>query len=88
MFHVFIHQILSSQPTSVVEEEVSEESSFIVTRNCTCQHEDGCAVATLGGPVQGRNGGSIEVWDRLRELQRRNSELEQEKVGTTKMWSN
>lgn len=84
MFDVFLHRILLSQPTSVVEEEVSEESSFIVTTNCSCQHQDSCAVATLGGQVQGRvgSGGSIEVWDRLRELQRRNSELEQEKVGT------
>lgn len=87
MFHVFLHRNFSSQPTSVVEEEVSEESSFIVTTNCTCHHQDGCAIAALGGPVQGRvgNAGSIEVWDRLGELQRRNSELEQEKVGTEKM---
>lgn len=65
-----------------MSEEVSEESSVTVTSAaCGCQHESGCAIGAIGGQLPaGENGNSIEVRDRLKELQGRMSTLEQEKA--------
>lgn len=70
------------QPSSFVSEEVSEESSVTVTSAaCGCQHESGCAIGAIGGQLPaGENSNSVEVRDRLTELQGRTSMLEQEKA--------
>lgn len=70
------------QPSSVVSEEVSEESSVTVTSAaCGCHHQHGCAIGAIGGQMPaGENGFSVEVRDRLKELQGRTSTLEQEKA--------
>eukprot|EP00752_Nemacystus_decipiens_P007271 g6508.t2 len=74
----------NGEPSSFVSEEVSEESSVTVTSAaCGCQHEPGCAIGgQLPGPAS-ENNNSVEVWDRLKELQGRTSVLEQEKVNLT-----
>ena len=67
-----------------MSEEVSEESSVTVTSAaCGCQHEPGCAIGAIGGQLTGpagENNNSVEVRDRLKELQGRTSMLEQEKA--------
>lgn len=82
--------------SSFVSEEVSEESSFSVNSSCSCQHDPGLG-GTTGAMVEHEqqqlvvhedggereNGSSIEVRNRLDELQERNSALEQEKVTPT-----
>lgn len=70
-----------------MSEEVSEESSVTVTSAaCGCHHQSGCAIGAIGGQLPvGDNGNSIEVRDRLKELQGRNSTLEQEKVRKLKL---
>lgn len=82
--------------SSFVSEEVSEESSFSVNSSCSCHHDPGLGGTTGaiiehdhqqqekqedGGGVD--NGSSIEVRNRLDELQERNSALEQDKVTFT-----
>lgn len=79
-----------TQPSSFAE-EVSEESSVTTTTTtvtsaaCGCQHEAGCAIGAIGGQLlAGDNGNSIEVRERLKELQGRTSTLEQEKAREAK----
>ena len=83
---------VSGQTSSFVSEEVSEESSFSVNSSCSCPHDQSLGGITgsiveydhhqqqheVGG--DGETGSSIEVRNRLDELQERNSALEQEKV--------
>lgn len=65
---------------------MSEESITIEGGGCFCQHRDGCSTGergiVLGGQVKqaGEKGGSVEVRNRLVELQGRVAALEQEKV--------
>lgn len=66
-----------------MSEEVSEEVSSVTVTSaaCGCQHELGCSIGAFGGQLPaGENGTSIEVSDRLKELQGRTSMLEQEKA--------
>lgn len=65
-----------------MSQEVSEESSVTVTSAaCGCQHDPGCAIGAIGGQLPaGENNNSVEVRDRLKELQGRTSMLEQEKA--------
>ncbi|CAN0036925.1 unnamed protein product, partial [Ectocarpus sp. 12 AP-2014] len=64
---------VNGEPSSVVSEEVSEESSVTVTSAaCGCHHQHGCAIGAIGGQMPaGDNGFSVEVRDRLKELQGR-----------------
>ncbi|CAM9263839.1 unnamed protein product [Ectocarpus sp. 13 AM-2016] len=68
---------VNGEPNSVVSEEVSEESSVTVTSAaCGCHHQHGCAIGAIGGQMPaGDNGFSVEVRDRLKELQGRTSFL-------------
>ncbi|CAM9164568.1 unnamed protein product, partial [Ectocarpus sp. 6 AP-2014] len=67
---------VNGEPSSVVSEEVSEESSVTVTSAaCGCHHQHGCAIGAIGGQMPaGENGFSVEVRDRLKELQGRTFE--------------
>lgn len=85
--------ILGKQPsTSIMSEEVSEESVTVGGGICACEHKEGCAVGearrSIGGqlPPPEEKGGSVEVRNRLEELQGRVAALEQEKVCTTLVW--
>lgn len=76
-----------SQPGSILSEEVSEESITVEGGVCLCQHREDCLLKECGNGVAGplevapENAGSVEVRDRLKELQGRVATLEQEKVG-------
>lgn len=68
-----------------MSEEVSEEieSSVTVNPGCGCPHEDGCEMAdACDGSMQTAsvNGNSVEMRDRVEELQAKNSTLEQDKA--------
>lgn len=74
----------SAQPSSSHSFVSEEEESITVSSSCSCQHDPECTVGIVGGSLQAaavaESEGSVEVRDRLVELQGRNSTLEQEKV--------
>ncbi len=56
-------------------------TTTVTSAACGCHHEAGCAIGAIGGQLlAGDNANSIEVRERLKELQGRTSTLEQEKA--------
>lgn len=71
------------QPSSVLSEEISEESvTMIDPPSCTCKHREGCRETQqlTRASHESAASDSTEVRERLEELQGKVASLEQEKV--------